>query len=290
MKTCMRCSEQAMTELIDVAPMTFAMGEEGPLSYPADGEGPVRDVTLSTYSIATTTVSNVEFAHFVEQTGHVTDAERYGWSFVFAGHLPDDFAPTRGVASAPWWRQVEQASWMRPFGPSTSLDGLWDHPVVHVSYNDAKAYAAHLGCRLPSEAEWECAARAGSSQSFPWGDQLLGIDGAHRANVWQGVFPAENTEDDGYYGTAPVRAFEANRWGIHNMIGNVWEWTGDWFGHEHSGCCAPDPSGPVEGEMRVLKGGSYLCHDSYCARFRPAARSASAEDSSAGNVGFRLAR
>lgn len=279
-----------MAELIEVAATTFAMGDEGPLSYPADGEGPVRRVTLSAFSIASTAVSNRDFARFVEETGHTTDAERYGWSFVFAGHLPDEFPPTRGVASAPWWRQVAGSCWKQPYGSETTLHGLWDHPVVHVSHNDARAYASHVESRLPTEAEWECAARAGSSHSFPWGDDLVAADGVHRANVWQGTFPSDNTAADGYYGTAPVRSFEPNRYGLYNTIGNVWEWTSDWFGSEHSTCCTPDPHGPESGEMRVLKGGSYLCHESYCARFRPGARSASAEDSSADNVGFRIAR
>ena len=207
----------------------FLMGNTGRLAYPGDGEGPLRRVRLDAFWIDRHALSNAEFAPFVEDTGHVTEAERFGWSFVFAGLLPDDFPPTRGVAHAPWWRQVEGADWRRPEGPQSELDGRSHHPVVHVSWNDAQAYCDCAGKRLPSEAEWEYAGRGGlEGKVFPWGDELE-PGGEHRMNVWQGAFPRENTCADGFYGTCPVGAFPANGYGLHNMTGNVWEWCADWY-------------------------------------------------------------
>ena len=171
-------------------------------------------------------MTNAEFARFVAATGHRTDAERFGWSFVFAGLLPDDFPPTRGVAAAPWWREVHGADWAHP-GARTPNRRRADHPVVHVSRADAEAYAAWCGARLPTEAEWEYAARGGLvGPAFPWGDELE-PGGEHRMNVWQGTFPTEDTGADGWRGTCPVDAFPANGFGLHNMTGNVWEWSAD---------------------------------------------------------------
>ena len=210
-------------DMVHLAGDQFLMGNAGPQAYPDDGEGPTRRVRLDPFWIGTCAVSNAGFAQFVEETGHVTEAERFGWSFVFAGLLPDDFPPTRGVAHAPWWRQVEEADWRRPEGPQSGLDGRLDHPVVHVSWNDVQAYCAWAGKRLPTEAEWEYAARGGlEGQVFPWGDELQ-PDGEHRMNIWQGTFPSENTSADGFYGTCPVDEFPPNGFGLHNTTGNVWE-------------------------------------------------------------------
>ncbi|RLL68735.1 formylglycine-generating enzyme family protein [Streptomyces sp. Z26] len=251
----------------------FLMGSDsGP--YPADGEGPVREVRLDPFGIAATAVTNAEFAAFTEATGHRTDAERFGWSFVFAGFLPDDFPPTRAAVGTPWWRQVFDADWRRPEGPHSSVAERADHPVVHVSYDDARAYCAWAGVRLPAEAEWEYAARGGlSGEPYPWGGER-DPGGAYRMNIWRGSFPDRNTAADGYRGTCPVDAFAPNGYGLFNTTGNVWEW------------CA-DPFGPG---TRALRGGSHLCHESYCLRYRTSARMGNTPDSSSGNTGFRVAR
>jgi len=266
----------------------FVMGNTGPWAYPGDGEGPLRRVRVDAFRIDRHAVSNAEFAAFVEESGHVTEAERFGWSFVFAGLLPDDFPPTRGVAHAPWWRQVEGADWRRPEGPQSDLDGRIDHPVVHVSWNDAHAFCDWTGKRLPTEAEWEYAARGGlEGKVFPWGDELE-PGGEHRMNVWQGAFPAENTCADGFYGTCPVDAYPANGSGLHNMTGNVWEWCADWYSPDfHTRDRRTNPQGPARGTNRSTRGGSYLCHHSYCRRYRVAARNSLQPDSTTGNTGFR---
>ena len=179
------------------------MGTDGTYGYADDGEGPAHEVDLAPFSVGRYTVTNTEFAAFVEATGHRTEAEAFGWSFVFAGLLPADVRPTRGVASAPWWRQVEAADWAHPEGPQSTIEDRADHPVVHVSWNDARAFCAWADARLPTEAEWEYAARGGRVRCrYPWGDELE-PGGEHRMNVFQGAFPAHNTLADGYAGTAP---------------------------------------------------------------------------------------
>jgi formylglycine-generating enzyme len=254
------------------------MGSEDPGGFPGDGEGPVRQVDVEPFRISPYAVTIEEFAAFVDASGHRTTAERIGWSFVFAGLLPDDFPPTQAVVGAPWWRKVEGADWRHPEGPGSSIEGRRDHPVVHVSWTDARAYCGWIGARLPTEAEWEFAARGGLEQKrYPWGDDLT-PRGEHRCNIWQGTFPAENSCDDGFYGTAPVDSFPPNGFGLHNTSGNAWEWCADWFD--------PQP-GPERG--KVIRGGSYLCHHSYCNRYRVAARSRNTPVSTTGHMGFRLA-
>ena len=268
----------------------FQMGTDAP-GYPADGEGPAHRVRLSPFDIDPHAVTNARFATFVDETGYVSDAERYGWSFVFGGLLPDDFPETAAVAHAPWWRQVYGADWRHPEGPHSFLTGREDHPVVHVSWNDALAFCGWSGTRLPTEAEWEFAARGGlTGQRFPWGADLE-PGGEHRMNVFQGTFQGVDTRADGHRGTAPVGAFPANGYGLHNVTGNVWEWCADWFDPGYyRNSPTENPQGPAAGTHRVMRGGSYLCHHSYCNRYRVDARSASEPDSSAGNVGFRVAR
>jgi sulfatase modifying factor 1 len=266
----------------------FRMGHDSAEGYPKDGEGPMHEVSLSPYAIDVTTVTNTMFEDFVRSTGYQTEAERWGWSFVFAGFLPDDFPETRGVAQSPWWRQVEGSDWRHPEGPHSDLTDRLEHPVVHVSWNDALAYCSWRGKRLPTEAEWEYAARGGlEHKRYPWGDERE-PDGEHRMNVWQGQFPSTNTRADGFAGTAPADAFSPNGFGLHNMTGNVWEWCSDWFHPDaYRNHSEADPAGPPTGTRKVMRGGSYLCHASYCFRYRVAARSSNTPDSSAGNIGFR---
>ena len=271
---------------------TFLMGSESPEAIDGDGEGPVREVTVSPFAIGRTAVTNHQFDAFVRATGHVTDAERYGWSFVFHGHLSARMArrANRVAAATPWWRVVERTTWRHPEGPDSSLRGREDHPVVHVSHADAAAYCAWAGARLPTEAEWEFAARGGLEQArYPWGDDLR-PDGAWRCNIFQGDFPERDAGEDGYRGTAPANAYPPNAYGLHNVVGNVWEWVADWFLARHPRRPRTDPRGPGLGEARVARGGSFLCHDSYCNRYRTSARMGLAPESSTANVGFRCAR
>ncbi|GGL15722.1 formylglycine-generating enzyme family protein [Mangrovihabitans endophyticus] len=266
---------------------TFRMGDPHGDDRFGDGETPVHDVALAAFDIDATTVTNRDFAAFIAGSGYRTEAEEYGFSAVF--HLAvaagaDDV--TGQAPGAPWWLGVRGADWAHPGGPRSDLDGLADHPVVHVTWNDAVAYCRWAGRALPSEAQWECAARGGlSGARYPWGDEL-GPDWF--CNIWQGAFPRHNTRADGWLTTAPARSYRPNAYGLWQPVGNVWEWCADWWDPGYYAVSpADDPRGPASGEQRVLRGGSYLCHDSYCNRYRNAARSASTPDSSMGNAGFR---
>lgn len=276
--------------LVALSGGTFAMGSEDADVNPADGEGPVRQVTVLPFGIDACAVTVADFADFVTETGYRTEAEDFGWSFVFAAFLPA--ALRSGAArpeAAPWWCAVEGATWRTPEGPGSDVEGRADHPVTHVTWRDAEAYAAWAGGRLPTESEWEYAARGGLEQArYAWGEELA-PDGEHRCNIWQGRFPVKNTAEDGYRGTAPVEAFEPNGFGLYNVAGNVWEMCADWWSTEHSAEPAVNPRGPASGTERVMRGGSYLCHASYCNRYRVAARTKNTPDSSSGNQGFRVA-
>jgi sulfatase modifying factor 1 len=278
-------------ELVRLPSGSFQMGSEDGI-FPADGEAPIRTVTLSPFEITAHAVTNAQFADFAMASGYRTDAERRGSSFGFVGFIPpvahDSIRAL--VAGAPWWAEVVGASWRAPEGPGSSIDERLDHPVVHISHRDALAFCKAYGLRLPTEAEWEFAARGGLEQRrYPWGDELQ-PGGRWRCNIWQGSFPEYNTGEDGFHATAPVHAFEPNGFEMFNMVGNVWEWCSDWFSARPPAGPAQDPAGPAAGRSRVIRGGSFLCHESYCFRYRVAARSFNTPDSSIAHTGFRVAR
>lgn len=286
-------SAEMLARMVKLPGGTFLMGTDSDEGFPADGEGPVRPVSLRPFLIDRTTVTNRQFGKFVRATGYRTEAERFGWSFVFWLHIPRkrfaELVEDRVVA-APWWCKVPGAKWDAPEGPGSGLQHREEHPVVHVSWNDAITYTQWSGQRLPTEAEWEYAARGGLEQKiYPWGDKLR-PNGEHRCNIWQGDFPNHDTGDDGYKGTCPVEAFPPNGYDLYSMTGNTWEWCADWFSPDYHRTASRDnPTGPPAGSARVMRGGSFLCHKSYCNRYRVAARSSNTPDSSTSNTSFRCA-
>jgi formylglycine-generating enzyme required for sulfatase activity len=294
----------------------FHMGSDR--HYPE--EAPAHEVIVDDFAIDATPVTNAQFAAFAAATGHVTLAETVPDPADYPGILPEMIRAGSLVFTPPerpvpltdpfaWWSFTFGADWRHPLGPDSSIAGLDDHPVVHIAFADAQAFADWAGKALPTEAEWEYAARGGGGDTdYAWGDELE-PGGAHQANVWQGQFPWENLGGDGWERTSPVRAFPANGFGLHDMIGNVWEWTADWYADRHqanasaSPCCVPrNPRGPAETDSRdpcvpdipigrrVLKGGSHLCAPNYCQRYRPAARYPQPVDTSTSHVGFRCVK
>ena len=297
------------------------MGCADPRGWPFGGPDAMRDarpihrVKVSGFWMDRTEVTNEDFAEFVAATGYVTVAERPPRPEDFPGAPPENLVPGALVFSPPdgpvpltnhyvWWSYVPGAEWRHPTGPGSSLDGLDDHPVVQVAHEDAAAYAAWAGKRLPTEAEWECAARGGlAGNRYPWGDDFR-PGGRFMANTWQGPFPAHNTAEDGFGATAPVGRFPANAYGLHDMSGNVWEWCSDWYRHDtyataHAAApLAADPSGPTESfdpqepheKKRVLRGGSYLCSEQYCARYIVGSRGKAEPSSGCNHIGFRCVK
>jgi len=268
----------------------FWMGTEDKDGFPADGEGPIRKVTLDPFHIDAAPVTNEQFREFIRATNYKTEAEQYGWSFVFQGHIPKEKAD-RTVPGTEWWYKVNGADWAHPEGPDSSIDARLDVPAVQVSWSDAQAYAAWAGKRLPTEAEWEYAARGGLEQNkYPWGNELT-PDGQHLCNIWQGEFPNVDLVEDGYNAPAPITAFPPNAYGLSVITGNAWEWCGDWFHPTwHLTATTINPIGPPEGSEKAMRGGSYLCHASYCNRYRVAARTKNTPDSATTNISFRCVR
>jgi len=298
--------------MIQIPGGTFRMGSD--MHYPE--EAPVHRVTVDAFWIDRTPVTNREFRKFVAATGYVTFAEIPPDPKDYPGALPHMLKAGSLVFSPPdhrvdtrdwsqWWTFRFGANWKQPYGPGSSIDGLDDHPVVQVAFRDAEAYAKWAGKELPTEAEFEFAARGRlDGAEYAWGDELV-PGGKHMANLWQGEFPHQNLGLDGYEHTSPVTAFPPNGYGVYDMIGNVWEWTTDWYSTKHEAdapkaCCIPENprGGPMEASYdpqlpkiriprKVLKGGSHLCAPSYCRRYRPAARHAEPVDTSTNHVGFR---
>lgn len=304
------------SEMVRVEAGVFGMGSWSHY----EEERPVVEVPVSAFEIDVTAVTNADFRRFVDATGYITVAERPLDPADFDGALESTepgslvFTPTDGPVDLrdwrSWWRWVPGACWRHPLGPSSSLEGRWDHPVVQVSFTDALAFAEWAGKRLPTEAEWEKAARGGiAGATYAWGDDLT-PGGVLQANTWQGLFPYRNDGANGWVGTAPVRSFPPNGFGLHEMTGNVWEWTADAWTPDHRsldpqttprglpvvqtgagcgcGCASSSPSSGIP--SRVTKGGSHLCAPEYCLRYRPAARSPQTEDSATSHLGFRCAR
>jgi len=287
-----RVTAGVTTGMVRLAGGEFLMGTDGGYGFAADGEGPAHPVRLQPFLLDACCVTNEQFNGFVNATRYRTEAEQFGWSFVFQGFLPAArAAAAQRVVGSEWWCLIEGTTWRHPEGPGSTIKGRWNHPVVQVTWHDAIAYAAWAGKRLATEAEWEYAARGGLvQQRFPWGDELE-PGGRHRMNVWQGEFPRHDTAADGYAGTAPAKSFKANGYGLYNMTGNVWEWCWDWFDPGSYRTNPPDnPTGPAQGSRRVMRGGSFLCHASYCNRYRTDARSSNTPDSSTTNLGFRCVR
>jgi formylglycine-generating enzyme required for sulfatase activity len=299
--------------MVRIPGTTFWMGSND--HYPE--EAPARRVAVDAFLIDIRPVTNSAFARFVSATGHVTVAERAPDPRCYPEADPALLRPGSAVfvpTDRPvpptdpflWWRYVVGANWRHPLGPGSTLEGLAEHPVVHVAFEDAQAYAAWAGKRLPTEAEWECAARGGLERAaYAWGCDLA-PEGRMLANYWQGQFPHENLQTDGFFRTSPVGAFAPNGFGLYDMIGNVWEWTLDWYAQcapSQRQCCVPkNPRGGSEAGSRdpndpgrhfgrkVLKGGSHLCAENYCQRYRPAARYPQTLDSTTSHIGFRCAR
>jgi formylglycine-generating enzyme required for sulfatase activity len=303
----MNQADQRLREMIWIKGGTYVMGSDR--HYPE--EAPAHQVEVGGFWMDETTVTNAEFARFVEETGHVTLAERIPNAADYPGAQTEMLMAASVVFAKPatrvdlrnhfnWWAWVKGAFWRRPEGDHSSIEGRSDHPVVHVAYEDADAYARWARKSLPTEAEWEYAARGGlEGAEYAWGDELT-PEGRYLANFWQGEFPIVNDKLDGFEGTAPVRSFPPNGYGLYEMTGNVWEWTADWYGPRHkTSCCAkvnprggdrdksyhPGDSGRIP--RKVMKGGSYLCAPNYCKRYRPAARMAQPIDTSTCHLGFR---
>ncbi|MEI5991173.1 hypothetical protein A5881_002706 [Enterococcus termitis] len=283
--------------MIAIPEGTFQIGTDQPDGFPTDNEGPKITIQHPAFMIDETTVTNKEFASFIKETGYITEAEKFGWSFVFHYFLSEETKmKSELVPNMGWWYAVAGADWSHPEGADSSIEARWDHPVVQVSRNDAVAYCQWAGKRLPTEAEWEIAAKGGTEfEKYYWGEEFL-KDGTYQCNIWQGDFPRTNTLADGFTNTAPAKWYEANAYGMYQPIGNVWEWCSNparidltefkekdsahyWSHHQIT-----------KDKTYATRGGSFLCHASYCKRYRLSARNGNTGMSAANNLGFRCVK
>lgn len=284
--------------MIKVSGGTYLIGTNHSDGFESDNEGPQLMVEIPSFWIDETTVTNEAFDKFIYSTGYVTEAERFGWSFVFHYFLSEETRlKSQQIPNMAWWYAVVGANWRQPEGPDSTIESRMDHPVVHISRNDAVAYCNWIGKRLPSEVEWEIAAKGGTqNERYPWGDKEFIVDGQHRANIWQGHFPKSNTKDDGFTNTAPAKWYEPNRLGMYQAIGNIWEWcsnpafidlsefqtkNSNYYWQKHQ---------KIDDATYATRGGSFLCHYSYCKRYRIAARNGNSGMSAANNLGFRCVK
>lgn len=283
------CRQAMPARVVPLPPGRALVGTQAPL-IEVDGEGPARTVRIGHVAIDPYAVTNDWFAAFVGETGYVTDAERFGWSFVFHAFVPSEVGPTEGVAGAPWWRRINGADWRHPEGPGSHIDERGNHPAVQISLNDARAFAVWAGGRLPNEAEWEHAARGGLGDvRYPWGDEAPDDRDFMPCNIWQGDFPHRNTGADGWLSTCPVNEFAPNGFGLYNMCGNTWEWCEQPLRiRSNKRKLRVADASAVERQLFLTKGGSHLCHRSYCHRYRIAARTGNSADSATGHIGFRI--
>jgi sulfatase modifying factor 1 len=270
---------------------TFIMGNTSTENgFFEDAERPVQSISVTSFYMDETSVTNQQFQAFIQATGYVTTAERYGDSSVFYLLIPEaeraNYLPANRMF---WWLTVPGACWKHPEGPDSTLEKRLDHPVVHVSYDDAKAYCKWAKKRLPTEAEWEYVARNGQDTLYPWGNDLL-KDQQYHCNIWQGNFPYENSQADGFLGTAPAASFHKNQYGVQQMIGNVWEWCANPSKISLADLAAGKTAvGPVADEF-AIRGGSFLCHQSYCKRYRVFSRNGTYRENTASNLGFRCVK
>jgi formylglycine-generating enzyme required for sulfatase activity len=307
-------------EMVWIPPGEFMMGNAAATDRQRN-EQPQHPVRVNGFWMDTSEVTNEQFRQFVDATGFVTFAERVETVEEFRKLMPPGTPEPQSWELRPgsmvfhktdvpvdtenfrlWWRFVRGANWKHPEGPESDLEGRWDHPVVHIAFEDAEAYAKWAGKRLPTEAEWEYAARGGlENKRFCWGDDAPTDNDGTRANIWQGHFPNSNIVVDGFEGTAPVAHYPANGYGLHDMSGNVWEWCSDWYAvnaYEGRSGVTINPKGPDQyfdpnhpgDPQRVIRGGSYLCHVTYCESYRPAARRGGAINTSMSHIGFRCVR
>lgn len=258
----------------------FKMGSDDGFAH----ESPIHEVTLDAFFMDEHEVTNRAFAAFVAETGYVTEAEQWKWSIVFA---PDESEGQR-VPGAEWWKRADGATWRHPNGPETNIEGLDDYPVTQVSWNDAVAYAKWVGKRLPTEAEWEYAARGGlDSMPYAWGRDFA-PGGKHFSNTWNGTFPLDDSGDDGFKAVAPVKQYEPNGYGLYDVAGNVWEWVEDWYdANYYRTSPSKNPTGPTMGVEKVQRGGSFMCASNYCLGYRVSHRGKSGIDSGLPHTGFR---